>query len=399
MKKEYTEKDYRNILRSNLAESDVINEKMQDAYEMIRNQAKVSVKRKKGMKRFIMGMSTVAAALVLSITACVANPSLAAKLPFIGHIFDTVEDDIGYKGDYSSSSEKLVTLDEIGENGSIESPYVQENNGITFTVSECNYESMAMYLAVSIEAEEGFSEELMNYGRYGTVDIPEGADQHSDYSVLYMESTASIDLSSIGYGEIKFDPAYGTSAPYLMEGKFVDDHTFAGVIRVDLMDMQILDEKEGWKEISSIPDEFPYQLNVTSIYADPEGEHLKGEWDFDLDVKLNHENTVTKKIDETNEEGVGIGTVTKTAYELYAELILPEGISKADYIVAVCDADGRPLEAQGDIAEIYSVYQRDVSKVFVYVVDYMTYMDECKGNNYQKLPEKAVFQTEVVFGE
>lgn len=61
-------------------------------------------------------------------------------------------------------------------------------------------------------------------GRYGTVDIPEGADQYSDYSVLYMESTASVDFSSIGYGEIKFDSAYGTSAPYLMEGKFVDDH-------------------------------------------------------------------------------------------------------------------------------------------------------------------------------
>lgn len=399
MKKEYTEKDYKNILRSNLAESDVINEKMQDAYEIIRNQAKVSVKRKKGMKRFIIGMSTVAAALVLSITACVTNPAIAARLPFIGHIFDAVEGDIGYKGDYSAASKKLITAEEIGEDGSIESPYVQRSNGITFIVSECNYESMAMYLAVSVEAAEGFSEELMNYGQYGTTFVPENKDQYSDYSVLYMESTASADFSGTGYGKIKFDPAYGTSAPYLMEGKFVDDHTFAGVIRVDLMDMQILDETEGWKEITNIPDEFPYQLNVTSIYADPEGERLEGEWNFDLYIKLNHENTVTKEINETNEEGIGIRTVTKTAYELYAEPIFPEGTSQADYITAVCDADGKPLETQGNIAEIYSVYQRDVSKVFIYVVDYMTYMDECKGNNYQKLPEKAVFRTEVAFGE
>ena len=68
-----------------------------------------------------------------------------------------------------------------------------------------------------------------------------------------------------------------------------------------------------------------------------------------------------------------------------------------DYIVAVCDAEGKLLESQGYYAEIYSLYGRDVSKVFIYVVDYVTFMDECKGNNAYLLPEKAVFQTEVTF--
>lgn len=195
-----------------------------------------------------------------------------------------------------------------------------------------------------------------------------------------------------------FDPAYGMSAPYLIEGKFLDSHTFAGIIRVDLMDMQVMDDKGEWKQIENFPEEFLYELHVTGIYAKPgKGEHMEGNWDFVLDVKLNHENTVIKEVNETNENGVGIGTVTKTAYELHAELLLPEGASEADYIVAVCDADGKPLESQGSIAEIYSVYQRDVSKVYIYVVDYYTYMDECKGNNAYRLPEKALFQTEVQF--
>ena len=55
------------------------------------------------------------------------------------------------------------------------------------------------------------------------------------------------------------------------------------------------------------------------------------------------------------------------------------------------------LPTEAEYAEIYSVYDRDVSKVYVYVVDYFTYMEECKGNNYRNLPEKAVYQTEVVF--
>lgn len=399
MRQKYTEKDYRNILSGNLTKSDIIDEKMQDAYEIIRNRAKDSARKKKKRKEFIAGMSAAAAALVLSVTVCVENPALAAKLPFIGHIFDTVESEIGYKGDYSESSEKLVTPEEIKEDGTIDSPYVQKSNGITFTVSECNYESMAMYLAVSIESEEGFSEEFMNYSRYGMPEVPEDADQYvQDYSTMYMKSTATADFSESGYGEIMFDPAYGTSAPYLIEGKFVDNHTFAGIIRVDLFDLQMLDDAGEWQQIESIPDEFPYELHVTSIYAKPgSGTHMEGNWDFALDVKLNHENTITKEINETNENGVGIGTVTKTAYELYADLILPEGVSEADYIVSVCDANGKPLESQGNIAEIYSTYQRDVSKIFIYVVDYYTYMDECKGNNSYLLPEKALFQTEVQF--
>ena len=65
--------------------------------------------------------------------------------------------------------------------------------------------------------------------------------------------------------------------------------------------------------------------------------------------------------------------------------------------MAICDAEGKPLESQGEYAEIYSIYNRDVSKVTIYVVDYETYMNECKGNNYVNLPSKAVFQTEVEF--
>lgn len=388
MRRNFSEKEYRDVLGTNLTESDVINEKIEEAYGIIRNRSKASARRKKGLKGLAIGMSGVAAAVVLSITVCVANPALAAKIPFIGNIFDTVEGDIGYKGDYSQSAEQLVTPEEIQEDGSIDSPYVQTSNGITMTISECNYESMALYLAVSIESEKGFDEEMMEEARL------------QDYSSLYIESTAKADFSDTGYGEVTFDPAYGVSAPYYIEGKFVDDRTFAGIIRVDLLDMQVYDENGSWQQIEKIPDEFPYELHITSIAADPtEGERLDGEWNFALDVKLNHESTITKEINETNEDGVGIGTVIKTAYELNAELLLPEGKSQADYVVAVCDADGKPLDSQGSIMEIYSTYQRDVSRITIYVVDELTYMDECKGNNYGNLPDKAVFQTEVVFGE
>lgn len=174
---------------------------------------------------------------------------------------------------------------------------------------------------------------------------------------------------------------------------------FAGIIRVDLMMLGILDQESGWSPIDNeaIPDAFAYTLKIMDIFADYEGEHLSGNWDFALDVKLNREDTIIKELGETNEQGVGIQKVTRSDYEMYAEPIFPEGKSSTDYCVAICDAEGKPLESQGEYAEVYSIYGRDISKVTIYVVDYITYMDECKGNNYTNLPKKAVYQTEVEF--
>lgn len=402
MRQEYTKKDYERVLSMELTESALIEKKMQAAYHMIRTDGRnrKNVRRRKSLRGLITGMSAAAAALALIVAVCAANPALAAKLPFIGNVFRTVGEDSGYAGDFEEDTVHLVQTDEVQEGGETESPYVQTDNGITFTVSECNYESMAMYLAVGIESEEGFSEELRTFARYGSYEKAPEEEMYQSYSILYMDSTSTADFSASGKGIYEGDPAAGTNSPYHIEGKFVDDHTFAGIIRVDLMNMSVLDETEGWKAIENaeLPDKFIYTLRVTELYADPEkGERLSGNWDFTLDVALNHEHTVRKELHETNEEGVGIGTVTKTAYELYADLVLPEGKSEADYVVAVCDAEGKPLDSQAEYAEIYSVYDRDVSKVYVYVVDYFTYMEECKGNNYRNLPEKAVYQTEVVF--
>lgn len=401
MKREYTKKEYRQILSMDLTESALVRKKMQGAYKKIKMQERSErkVRQSKGLRRVITGMSAVAASLVLSVTVCVASPALAAKLPLIGNLFQTVGKDSGYAGDFEKNAVQLVTPDDIQEDGTVDSPYVQTDNGITFTISECSYESMAMYLAVSLESEEGFSEDMRTFARYGSYEKTDESEMYVDYSVLYMSTTSTADFSASGKGTYEGDPAVGTSSPYHIEGKFVDDHTFAGIIRVDLMHMGTLDETGGWNILDNaeLPEAFAYTLHVTDLYADPKGEHLSGNWDFSLDAKLNRDKTMQKEVNGTNEEGVGIGTVTKTDYEVYADLVIPEGKNRADYVVVICDAEGKPLESQAEYVEIYSTYGRDLSKLYVYVVDEMTYMDECKGNNYHKLPEKAVYQTEVVF--
>ena len=67
MRQGYMKKDYERILKMEIQESALIQEKMQEAYQMIRNggRKQKDVRQRSRLKRLIMGMSAAAAALVL----------------------------------------------------------------------------------------------------------------------------------------------------------------------------------------------------------------------------------------------------------------------------------------------------------------------------------------------
>ena len=70
--------------------------------------------------------------------------------------------------------------------------------------------------------------------------------------------------------------------------------------------------------------------------------------------------------------------------------------------LTVLDADGRVLPyGSSQFCDTYAINDRDVSKVFVYVCDYIEYMDEIKGHrndaDYQRiLEQRSLYWKEVV---
>ncbi len=66
----------------------------------------------------------------------------------------------------------------------------------------------------------------------------------------------------------------------------------------------------------------------------------------------------------------------------------------SDYVVSILDADGKQLDSHGSSLDQKSIYQRDISKITIYILKWDDYM-ECKGTNSAKQPEKAVFQTTI----
>ena len=90
---------------------------------------------------------TVAAAAALTVAGvCVSHPALAAKLPLIGHIFERVQEEQLYPGNFNEVAEP------------VREGNVSENQGITMTLSEIYSDSRSMYVSAMIESEEPFPE-------------------------------------------------------------------------------------------------------------------------------------------------------------------------------------------------------------------------------------------------
>lgn len=386
-------------------------------------------------KRTVFRYSAAAAGVLAAICAgmlLASNPALAAKLPLIGRIFSYVQEKVSYKGNFSDDAEIYIKYNSPEELSDSKTPaakaktdkssgkqtenlLVQTSGGLTVTVSEANCSTQALYLALCIENEEAFPADFIktkNMDGY----LP-------DYDSLSLESNSYYNVPGLTKKDRPAGGGYPT--PYYIEGQFVDDHTFTGIIRVSLDEDLRSSAAAGTdttlssdQKTTALPAEFIYYLEISDIYADllqyeetyatdpetheqvalsePLKKHYKGKWNFAIPVSMNKGDAQTVNINRKNENGVGIGSVEKTNFEIKAELLLPEDAQPYDYIVAICDADGKRLESQGDNSEVFSTYGRDTQTVYVYVCDYIKYMDELKGDD-RKLAENALFETEVHF--
>ena len=241
------------------------------------------------------------------------------------------------------------------------------------------------------------------------------------------------------------------------EGSFLDDHTYACILRIDLaiqakdyteynqkydeMTQQVLDEMgvtedqlndetdEGYELLSQfvvevsarggalqsyikdvdIPDTFNLHLDIEQLRglrtdyeslvnsneesSEDAGYYVfNGNWSFDIPVTVDDSQTEVMEINETNDNGIGLKSVIRTPYELTVNDLYKDG-SDADCFLVALDANGNKLpynESNGD-CDNFAIQDRDISTVDIYILDYIQYMDELKGeenyNNNENKPE------------
>ncbi|MDE7271813.1 MAG: DUF4179 domain-containing protein [Lachnospiraceae bacterium] len=187
------------------------------APEVNDREIQVCRRRKGKMKSGIIGKAAaaaVAAAVIGIVGLGYFNPVLAAKIPLIGKIFEKVEENVTYSGDYTDKGTVLTNEDHVGNLDT--SDYSVSDKGITLTASEVYCDGYSIFLTVNIEAEDAdFTHIPRHYtGTNGT--------DNRTAAGFYISGTWSVNGNSPEWLENTF------------EGEVIDSHIFVGMLKVNL---------------------------------------------------------------------------------------------------------------------------------------------------------------------
>ena len=211
-------------------------------------------KKFKTVYKAALGMT--AAAAVFS-AVCITNPAFAENIPLVGNVFEQIGNSLGFYGDYSKYAKQLTDSTEdaqyadseenqdISQNAKTDQgenqdtadkttdneSYSKTVNGTTVTLSEVYCNEVAMYLSMTIHTEDKFPDTFL------------GVDGKPSIRFSW-ESTIKYDYMD---KESNIYNAY-------LDGKMLDDNTYAGVLRIPVEDMTVDDA--GWEKFYEVRNAF-----------------------------------------------------------------------------------------------------------------------------------------------
>ena len=218
-----------------------------------------SHKKFKAVYKTALGLT--AAAAVFS-TVCITNPAFAENIPLVGNVFKQLGNSLGFYGDYSKYAKQLTESTEDtqpadsdgSQEGSSNSQNAQAENqnttenlnadktkdnqsysktvdGTTVTLSEVYCNEMALYLSMTIHTEDRFPDTFITSDGKPNIKLSENSTVKYDY----------MD------GKSNLFNAY-------LDGKMLDDNTYAGVLRIPVEDMTV--DEAGWTKFYEVRNAF-----------------------------------------------------------------------------------------------------------------------------------------------
>ena len=256
----------------------------------------------------------IAASLGIVFAIGVVTPT-SANIPIVGGVFEKIQDEIGFSGNYSGYATSIN-----------ETVY---DNGIGITLSEIYCDGESLYVSYKVESNEKFKYTKYEY------------DADNDYDITEEQASNIVgsQLLYSGKGKVNFtNKTLNNHGVAGIEGKYIDDYTFVGVEKYDLEDIYV-----------DIPDEFEYKVTIKNLRCipwrgDEKDQVLKGKWSFKVPVKVDKESVKTIVVNEINDEGYGVKDIIVTPFEI--KIITQHKNDKEiwDYYVEAYEENGNRLE-------------------------------------------------------
>ena len=259
-------------------------------------------RRKDKMRRF----DTIGKAVAVAVAVVVIgigglgyfNPALASKIPLIGKIFEKVEDDITYSGDYTEKKTILTNEDSSGNLDT--SNYTVSDKGFTLTASEVYCDGYSIFLTVNIQSEDA-----------DFTHIPE---HYTGMNAISNQTAAGFYIGgtwSIG----------GTDSEMLkntLEGKVIDSHTFVGMIKMDLAE-KVADNGELSLHVDGLGYDDDRMLDGEEISA---SHWTDGSWNITIPFEVNQTDVKTIDIGE-KKENITLDNVVISPYQVIVHTTTP----------------------------------------------------------------------------
>ena len=281
-------------------------------------------KKKKSYQRFLYRIAALIGIIILSGSLVISNtsvlPVLAEKSSFFKKIFEKVQSESQYSGDYDKNA---VQTDGITS---------ETTEDLRFEFSEVVCTSQSMTYSIQITSQKGFPEEAMKESTN---------ESDSEGKWMYLVGTQSADFLKDTIEEENPDNIVS------IKGHYEDEHTFIGTMRVDF-NLYPFDGNE-------IPQHFIWSLKINSIlYPNVETggmEKLLTDGDLKFELYVDRQNLGEKivKVNKVSPSGWKITDISLTPYEMivneeYNEANTQKGYEQADSIREIwTDADGRIL--------------------------------------------------------
>ncbi len=311
--------------------SDHLEETVRSSMEAVRKE-----RRKARRKHLLIGCASTAAAFAAAAVFCVANPSLAAKLPLIGGIFSDLEDDFIYPGDYSDRAQVLTpqeTTEEVSEAESTEAAqpadaYTATDQGVTITASEIYCDGLSVYLSLDV-----YTETPLGY----------------HYDSAGNQTPATVYLSGSSYFDGALNPG-GSIGNTDFHTEQLDENHVKGMLKIDLPAPSFDGGSVHQLDISmkafgadyDNPDGTP-----VSVYENPAETALwiRGDWDLSLPCTIDTSGLQAfEGLNPEDTEG-NITDVYISSYQVIVQHVpVPDEWGNPMSGICAFDQDGNPLK-------------------------------------------------------
>lgn len=414
-----SDKLFYDILGTELEGSSVIDAKMKEAYEIIRAKSiekdgrgmvgnkvnKVTTERRKSNRwqKVFITLGSMAAVACVTFIFCVMNPVMAREIPILGNIFARIADVYPFGKLPEESTAELSSEENATELSSGEG-LVSTDGSITISITEEYVSNQAVYIGVKVENEQVFPDMV------ATID-----DGQQFIKARTIENYS-------------FCPGQRRNRRYI-EGKFVDEHTFLGAIRIDYNDIRRYIEESDLSGIDTdIPESFTMELEISEIAStlkDPEipeefnisdeeyeqmteeeqaayldsipkawygieyqSWHREGTWNFTVPLTQTDDNSRIIEVKQYDDNGIGVESIELSSIEMSVNTVIPEGVS---IYTAVFDADGREIEYRNssNAGAALLIEGHDISSVSVYLCDLDEYLDLAEEHD-ERILQKTV---------